>query len=256
DTGPVSRKEGSAGSSCTVMPSRTAVMHDRAGFPSTTTTHSWQTPMPQKTPRASPAAVRRHASSPASSSAAATVSPGRQPIGRPSKTIVAAASRGRRPGAVVRTERIIAPTDRSCAHCKSLRVVRTSAKLNVIALTPEDTMSDDDTKAVSNGRTTRGALIKAGGLAVIGASGAGAFAGSAAGAGRRATASSILDKRTSTKKAKLGVDLTFPPLQFIDPKTKKPSGYMVEITELLMKDVGATPEYVQTPFAQLFAGLA
>jgi len=117
-------------------------------------------------------------------------------------------------------------------------------------------MSDDDTKAVSNGRTTRGALIKAGGLAVIGASGAGAFAGSAAGAGRRATASSILDKWTSTKKAKLGVDLTFPPLQFIDPKTKKPSGYMVEITELLMKDVGATPEYVQTPFAQLFAGLA
>src|SRR5207244_4674721 len=107
----------------------------------------------------------------------------------------------RKPGPASRTERIIARTDSSVAHCKSLRVVRTSAKLNITAPTPEDTMSDDDTKAVSNGRTTRGALIKAGGLAVIGASGAGAFAGSAAGAGRRATASSILDKWTSTKKA-------------------------------------------------------
>ena len=48
----------------------------------------------------------------------------------------------------------------------------------------------------------------------------------------------------------------FPPLQFIDPKTKKPSGYMVELTELMMSDLGVTPEWVQTPFAQLFAGLA
>ena len=31
---------------------------------------------------------------------------------------------------------------------------------------------------------------------------------------------------------------------------------MVEITELMMADLGVTPKYVQTPFAQLFAGLA
>lgn len=118
-------------------------------------------------------------------------------------------------------------------------------------------MSEQDTQAASNGRTTRGALIRAGGLAVVGAAGAGALAGGAAGAGEMAAADgSVLDTWRRTKKAKLGVDLSFPPLQFIDPKTKKPSGYMVQITELMMKDLGVTPQWVQTPFAQLFAGLA
>ncbi len=132
-----------------------------------------------------------------------------------------------------------------------------AGRFNVTALTPEDTMSDQDVPAASHGRTTRGALIKAGGLAVVGATAAGAFAGGAAASGRTVAAGeSVLDRWLSSKKAKLGVDLTFPPLQFIDPKTKKPSGYMVEITELMMKDLGVTPQYVQTPFAQLFAGLA
>jgi polar amino acid transport system substrate-binding protein len=138
-----------------------------------------------------------------------------------------------------------------CAVCER------RAKVHVIALTPEDTMSEQDMQTASNGRTTRGALIRTGGLAVIGAAGAGALAGGAAGAQETAAATgSVLDKWTKTKKAKLGVDLSFPPLQFIDPKTKKPSGYMVQITELLMKDLGVTPQWVQTPFAQLFAGLA
>ncbi|MEO9176462.1 MAG: transporter substrate-binding domain-containing protein, partial [Gaiellales bacterium] len=43
---------------------------------------------------------------------------------------------------------------------------------------------------------------------------------------------------------------------FIDPKTKKPSGFMVELTNMMMADLGVTPNYVQTPFGQLFAGLA
>jgi polar amino acid transport system substrate-binding protein len=110
-------------------------------------------------------------------------------------------------------------------------------------------MSEQDMQAAYR-RTTRGALIKTGGLAVVGA---GALAGSAAAA---PASGSVLDKWAKSKKARLGVDLSFPPLQFIDPKTKKPSGYMVRITEMLMKDIGATPEWVQTPFAQLFAGLA
>jgi polar amino acid transport system substrate-binding protein len=106
--------------------------------------------------------------------------------------------------------------------------------------------------------TTRTDLLKA---AVAGA-GATALLGrtpaalAAPATAQRASGGSILDTWTSTKKAKLGVDLSFPPLQFIDPKSKKPSGYMVEITNLMMKDLGVTPEYVQTPFAQLFAGLA
>ena len=116
-------------------------------------------------------------------------------------------------------------------------------------------MSDSDSSAPPAGGTTRGALLKTGGLAVLGAAGASALARNA-GAAAAADSGSVLDKWQSSKKARLGVDLTFPPLQFIDPKTKKPSGYMVEITELMMKDLGVTPEYVQTPFAQLFAGLA
>ena len=105
------------------------------------------------------------------------------------------------------------------------------------------------------GKTTRGGLLRAGGFAALGTAGALALAGRASGAST-ASSGSILDKWVSSKKARLGVDLTFPPLQFIDPKTKKPSGYMVEITELMMSDLGVTPEWVQTPFAQLFAGLA
>jgi ABC-type amino acid transport substrate-binding protein len=53
-----------------------------------------------------------------------------------------------------------------------------------------------------------------------------------------------------------GVDLTFPPLQFIDPKTNKPSGYIVEVTEMTLADLGVTPEWVQTLFVELFAALA
>src|SRR5213079_2188649 len=118
----------------------------------------------------------------------------------------------------------------------------------------EVTMSDPDSSATPGGGTaTRGALLKAGGLAVLGAAGASSLARNAD-AAVSADNASVLDKWISSKKASLGVDLSFPPLQFIDPKTKKPSGYMVQITELLMKDLGVKPQYVQTPFAQLFAG--
>jgi polar amino acid transport system substrate-binding protein len=66
---------------------------------------------------------------------------------------------------------------------------------------------------------------------------------------------SILDKWTRDKTAKLGVDLSFPPLQFKD-KSGKATGYQIEITEMMMKELGVTPEYVETPFAQLFPGLS
>jgi len=113
--------------------------------------------------------------------------------------------------------------------------------------------------ATPEARTTRGGLLKAGGMAVLGTAGVAALAGAPAAAAAPSAAAadeSILDKWQKEKKARLGVDLSFPPLQFVDPKTKKPSGYIVELTELMMKDLGVTPEWVQTPFAQLFAALA
>ena len=113
-------------------------------------------------------------------------------------------------------------------------------------------MRDNDT-GLEKAAKTRGNLLKA---AMLGA-GATALVGGAAPALAASKANvSILDKWTKTKKATLGVDLSFPPLQFIDPATKKPSGFMVEMTELMMADLGVTPKYVQTPFGQLFAGLA
>jgi polar amino acid transport system substrate-binding protein len=50
------------------------------------------------------------------------------------------------------------------------------------------------------------------------------------------------------------VDLTFPPIQFKD-SAGKPTGYQMELTEAMMADLGVTPEYVEIPFGQLFAGL-
>ena len=121
-------------------------------------------------------------------------------------------------------------------------------------------MSDESRGTAEQGggeaTTSRGGLIRAGGVAALGAAGALAVSGGAS-AARTASSGSVLDKWVSSKKARLGVDLTFPPLQFIDPKTKQPSGYIVELTELMMSDLGGvTPEWVQTPFAQLFAALA
>jgi polar amino acid transport system substrate-binding protein len=72
--------------------------------------------------------------------------------------------------------------------------------------------------------------------------------------GQAANENSVLDKWLSTKTAKLGVDLTFPPIQFKD-SAGKPTGYQMELTEAMMADLGVTPTYVEIPFGQLFAGL-
>ena len=128
----------------------------------------------------------------------------------------------------------------------------------------DEVSTPDPTDAVT-GTTSRRRLLQAGGLGLLGASvlgltgctgddessnDAAATTGAAA-----ASSGSILDKWTRDKTAKLGVDLSFPPLQFKDD-SGKPTGYMVEITEMMMQELGVTPEYVQTPFAQLFPGLS
>ena len=103
-------------------------------------------------------------------------------------------------------------------------------------------------------------MLKLGGSAILGA---GAFAlaacetaNSSPGttAGAAGTDNSVLDKWLSTKTAKLGVDLTFPPIQFKD-SSGNPTGYQMELTQAMMADLGVTPTYVEIPFGQLFAGL-
>jgi polar amino acid transport system substrate-binding protein len=67
---------------------------------------------------------------------------------------------------------------------------------------------------------------------------------------------SVLDRWIQGKSARLGVDLSSPPIQFRDPKTGRPTGYQIELTQMMMSDLGVTPEYVEIPFGQLFAALA
>ena len=124
-------------------------------------------------------------------------------------------------------------------------------------------MSNDEEAAVApsaNGLLpSRRSLLKLGGSAALGL---GTYAlaacntsnsspGTTAGA---ASGTSVLDTWLSTKTAKLGVDLTFPPIQFKD-SAGKPTGYQMELTTAMMADLGVTPQYVEIPFGQLFAGL-
>lgn len=130
----------------------------------------------------------------------------------------------------------------------------------------EPTAPLDSTDSAAGG-TSRRQLLKVGGAGLLGASALGLAGCSRGGKDATATATaattttktslsgSILDKWTREKTAKLGVDLSFPPLQFKD-KSGKPTGYQIEITEMMMKELGVTPEYVETPFAQLFPGLS
>lgn len=105
---------------------------------------------------------------------------------------------------------------------------------------------------------SRRSLLKLGGSAALGI---GAYAMAACSSstapgtnGQAATETSVLDKWLSTKTAKLGVDLTFPPIQFKD-SSGNPTGYQMELTIAMMQDLGVTPQWVEIPFGQLFAGL-
>ena len=123
-------------------------------------------------------------------------------------------------------------------------------------------MPDDETSEVAVKEVTlpsRRSLLKFGGSAALGLSayamaacqGTTSSPGTTAGA---QTGQSMLDKWTSSKTAKLGVDLTFPPIQFKDANGT-PSGYQMDLTNQMMKDLGVTPQYVEIPFGQLFAAV-
>ncbi|VTU46411.1 Cyclohexadienyl dehydratase precursor (plasmid) [Variovorax sp. SRS16] len=100
----------------------------------------------------------------------------------------------------------------------------------------------------------RRSFLAAGGTALAGA-GAFAMAGQAAAQGGNGTQESLLDVWVKTGKARIGVDLNNKPLRFRDT-AGKPTGLGIEFLELLMKDIGATPEYIEMPFGQTFAALA
>jgi polar amino acid transport system substrate-binding protein len=68
----------------------------------------------------------------------------------------------------------------------------------------------------------------------------------------RADGDSLLQKIISSKKIRFGVDLGFPPLQY---KTSNgtPTGYIVDLSTMLAQSLGATIDWVEVPFANLFA---
>lgn len=100
----------------------------------------------------------------------------------------------------------------------------------------------------------RRSFLATGGTVLAGA-GALAMSGQAAAQPAAASQESLLDVWVKTGKAKIGVDLNNKPLRFRDT-SGKPTGLGIEFLELLMKDIGATPEYVEMPFGQTFAALA
>jgi polar amino acid transport system substrate-binding protein len=69
------------------------------------------------------------------------------------------------------------------------------------------------------------------------------------------TVDSRIDRVLANGVLRVGVDLTFPPLQFRDPDTNEPMGLMPEIDALMAQDLGVELEYVEMPFGELIAGL-
>jgi polar amino acid transport system substrate-binding protein len=66
---------------------------------------------------------------------------------------------------------------------------------------------------------------------------------------------SVLDRIVDAGTARIGVDLTFPPLQFRD-ENDEPTGYNVEMFKLMMADLEVEPEWIDIPFADLFSAQA
>src|SRR5262245_16112519 len=72
---------------------------------------------------------------------------------------------------------------------------------------------------------------------------------------RQDAAVALVDQVVENGSLRAGVDLTFPPLQFRDPKTNEPMGYCVDVTNAIAADLGVTVEWVEMPFAELIPGL-
>ena len=101
-----------------------------------------------------------------------------------------------------------------------------------------------------------------GAAAALGVSALGAFAPSAAQAvtppptpPTANNTTGALNRIITTKKIKFGVDLGFAPLQY-KLANGTPTGYSIELSKKLAASLGAEPEWVETPFATLFAAQA
>ena len=99
-----------------------------------------------------------------------------------------------------------------------------------------------------------GGAAMLGGAAIVGAGGRASAAGvpDARAFPRQSDTGSLLDKIVSDGHVKVGVDLGFEPLQYRDPDTNEPTGYSIELTKLMMAELGAEIEYVEIPFSELF----
>ena len=111
-------------------------------------------------------------------------------------------------------------------------------------------------------RPSRRAMLAGGAAALGGAMLTGAGDASAsrtpAGSARSPRSSggdggSLLDRIVSDGAVRVGVDLGFAPLQYRDPENNEPTGYSIEVTKLMMAELGAEIEYVEIPFSELFA---
>lgn len=76
---------------------------------------------------------------------------------------------------------------------------------------------------------------------------------SSASNGAAAAGESALDRIKKDKKVRFGVDLSFAPLQYRDPRSKEPTGYSIEVSKLLAAALGAEPEWVEVPFQELIS---
>jgi len=72
--------------------------------------------------------------------------------------------------------------------------------------------------------------------------------------GGAASGDDLLAQIIRNKKVRLGVDLTFAPLQFRD-SSNEPTGYSVELSKMIFADLDVEIEWVEMEFSQLFAGL-
>lgn len=113
-------------------------------------------------------------------------------------------------------------------------------------------------ESASKGRRSRRDLLRTGAGVAIGAGAVGALAaGPASAASSRSSAdTSMLDKILKAGKVRFGIDPTFKPLQYKDPKTNEPTGYNIELSKILAKELGVKIEWVEVPFAETFAALA
>src|SRR5262245_4607315 len=111
---------------------------------------------------------------------------------------------------------------------------------------------------MSDGTRSSRRAVLAGGAAVVGGAVAASVGDPVGAAGRRPGqgedgGGSLLDRIVSDGAVRVGVDLGFAPLQFRDPDTDEPTGYSIEVTKLMMAELGAEIEYVEIPFSELFA---